>query len=114
MSSPLAKICTIVNVARASTFWPRKRHGTEYRQRPTLTWMSGPTVPRDQAASTKRFCGNGFSADRSTAWRTVNGAAPPSGRHDRCPATSVHQLIAAACIAASDVNSRPRQNESRT
>ena len=114
ISCPAVKICTIVNVERASTFCPMKRHGTEYRHRPTLTWMSGPIVARDHVASTKRLCGKGFSSPASTAWNTVSGLAPPNGRHEREPATSVHHTSAACCIAAIEVNSRPRQNESRT
>src|SRR6266536_2890148 len=56
-----------------------KRHGTEYRHRPTLTWMSGPTVARDQVASTNRRCGKGFSSLASTAANTLRGAALHAG-----------------------------------
>jgi hypothetical protein len=75
--------------------------------------MSGPTVARDQVASTNRRSGNGLSCSASTAWNTANGAAPPNGRQQRLPATFTHHSSAACCICATDVNSRPRQNESR-
>ena len=88
-------------------------HGTEYRLWPTLTWMSGPTLHRDHCASTNGLAGSGASVSFSTAANTAAGAAPSSGRHDRCPATSADQRTASACICSRLVNSRPRQNESR-
>jgi len=113
ISSPLQKTCTVVAVARASTLHPMNRHGTEYRLLPTRIWMSGPTVGRDQQACTNTVRGNGFSSASSTAWKTASGAAPSSGRHDRRPATLADQSTAARCICPSEVNSRPRKNESR-
>jgi hypothetical protein len=72
---PSWKICTTVIVERASNFWPMNRHGIECRHRPTLTWMSGPIVARDQVARTNRRCGKGFSSLASTALNTLRGAA---------------------------------------
>src|SRR5512144_2770277 len=89
------------------------RHGTEYKVLPTLTWMSGPTVGADQEASTNTLRGNGLSTAASTASNTERGAAPPSGRQDRVPATVRDQSRAACCIPSSEANSRPRKNESR-
>jgi len=89
------------------------RHGTEYKVRPTLTWMSGPTLHRDHCASTNGSAGSGLSRSCSAAANTAAGAAPSSGRHDRRPATSVHHRSAPDCICSMLVNSRPRQNESR-
>jgi hypothetical protein len=71
--------------------------------------ISGPTRADDQLASTNGAAGNGRNASRSTASNTAAGAAPSSGRHARAPATSAHQLNAAARIPASEPNSRPRQ-----
>ena len=88
-------------------------HGTEYRLCPTFTWMSGPTLHRDHCARTNGVFGSGASAPASAAANTAAGAAPSSGRHGRCPATSADQRAAPACICARLVNSRPRQNESR-
>jgi hypothetical protein len=76
--------------------------------------MSGPIFALDQVASTNGAAGNGASARCSTAANTAAGAAPSSGRHARWPATSLLQATASARIASSEVNSRPRQNESRT
>src|SRR3954466_12400402 len=76
--------------------------------------MSGPTRAEDQVASTNGATGNGSSAAASTAANTAAGAAPSSGRHARVPATSRLQRSASARIPASEPNSRPRQNESRT
>ena len=76
--------------------------------------MSGPTRAADQVASTNGATGNGRNADASTAANTAAGAAPSSGRHARAPATSRLQRSASARIPASEPNSRPRQNESRT
>jgi hypothetical protein len=88
-------------------------HPTEYRLCPTFTWMSGPTLHRDHCASTNGDAGSAASAFFSAAANTAAGAAPSSGRHGRCPATSADQRTAPACICATLVNSRPRQNESR-
>ena len=76
--------------------------------------MSGPIFAVAQVASTNGPAGSGRSASFSTAPNTAAGAAPSSGRHARCPATSSDQRAASACIASSDVNSRPRQRLSRT
>ena len=67
---------------------PISRHGTEYRLLPTLTWMSGPTLHRDHSpARTGRAAA--APARRPRRRRTPPpGAAPSSGRHARCPATS--------------------------
>ena len=89
------------------------RHGTEYRLLPTLTWMSGPTLHRDHSASMNGSGGSGARRSSSAAANTAAGAAPSSGRHARCPATSVHQRTASACICSRRVNSRPRQKLSR-
>jgi hypothetical protein len=89
------------------------RQGTEYSVLPTLTWMSGPILPVDQEASTNGLRGSGCSAWASTAANTEAGAAPPNGRHWRCPATSRHHTRACCCMCCSDVNSRPRQKLSR-
>jgi hypothetical protein len=102
----------MVAVERASRVLPRCFHGTEYRLWPTFTWMSGPTLHRDHSESTNGVLGRGASFSFSTAANTAAGAAPSSGRHDRRPATSVHQRTAPACICSRLVNSRPRQNES--
>jgi hypothetical protein len=75
--------------------------------------MSGPTVGFDQDASTNTLRGSGFSSSASTASNTDSGAAPPSGRHERRPATFSDQSRAASCIASSEANVRPRKNESR-
>ena len=101
--------------ARASTCCPISRHGTEYRALPTLRWQSGPIGPVDQVASTKSLGGNGFSAAASTASNTDTGLAPsndavgPDVRDLPAPASAPRPAS-----AASEVNSRPRQNESRT
>ncbi len=113
MRSPLWKTCTMVWVERTSTFFPMNCHGTEYRVRPILMWMSGPTVARDHFASTNVRLGSGASASFSFASNTTAGAAPPSGRHCRCPATSTDHRSAARCICSIEVNSRPRHHESR-
>jgi hypothetical protein len=76
--------------------------------------MSGPTLPVDQVATTNRLRGNGFRAAASTAANTAAGAAPSRLGCRRAPATSTDQSRASCCIASSDVNDRPRQNESRT
>jgi hypothetical protein len=88
-------------------------HGTEYKLRPTLTWISGPTLHRDQSASTNGDTGSGASRSFSAAANTAAGAAPSSGRQRRCPATSAHQRTASACMCSTLVNSRPRQKLSR-
>lgn len=93
---------------------PIRAHGTEYRAEPTLTWMSGPTLPVDQVASTNSVTGSGFRVGASIAAKTAAGAAPVSGRHDRVPATCRDQPAASSCIASRLVKVRPRQNESRT
>ncbi|MBB5128151.1 hypothetical protein [Streptomyces griseoloalbus] len=76
--------------------------------------MSGPTVAVDQRASTNGVGGRGSSSAASKASNTVIGAAPPSGRHFRRPATCRLQVTASACMCLIELNSRPRQNESRT
>lgn len=81
--------------------------------RPTLTWMSGPTTAVDQRASTNGVGGNGSRVSASTASNTAMGAAPCNGRHCRRPATFWLQVTASACMCSIEVNSRPRQNESR-
>ena len=73
-------------------------HGTEYNVRPALTWMSGPTLHRDQCASTNGDTGSGASRSCSAAANTAAGAAPSSGRQARCPATSADHRTASACI----------------
>ena len=88
-------------------------HGTEYKVRPTLTWISGPTLHRDHSVSTNGARGNGARAALSTAANTAAGAAPSSGRHDRRPATCMHHRSASACICVRLTNSRPRQKLSR-
>ena len=75
--------------------------------------MSGPTAGLDHDARTNGLAGNGISAAASTAANTAAGAAPSSPRCAHRPATSVHHVSAAACICATDVNSRPRQKLSR-
>lgn len=107
-------ICTVVAVHRACTRSPINVQGTEYRAPPTFTWMSGPTLPVDQLASTNGVLGSGARAGASTAANTAAGAAPPNGRQARRPATSRAHRIASARICSKPVNSRPRQNESRT
>ena len=114
ISWPLSKICTTVGVSRASTRRPMCCQGAEYSVLPTLTWMSGPILPVDQVASTNGRFGSDRNACASTARNTAIGAAPASGRQCRCPATSRHQAKACSRICCSEVNSRPRQNESRT
>ena len=108
------KNCTIVSVTRTSAVLPMCGHGTEYSTLPTRAWMSGPIFAVAHVASTNGSGGSGPSASFSAAANTTAGPAPSSGRHARTPATSVHQRSAAACICASDVNSRPRQKLSRT
>ncbi len=103
-----------VAVQRAWTCWPISGHGTEYRHRPTLMWMSGPTLATDQVASTNGVAGSARRAGASTVANTVAGAAPSRGRQARAPATSWDQRTASACIAARLGKVRPRQNESRT
>ena len=76
--------------------------------------MSGPTRALDQVASTNGAAGNACRCSRSTVSNTAAGAAPSSGRHARAPATSLLQRRASARIASRQLNSRPRQNESRT
>ena len=88
-------------------------HGTEYKARPTLTWMSAPTLHRDHPASTNGDAGSAASRSFSAAANTAAGAAPSSGRQCRRPATSVDHRSASACICSSDDHSRPRQDESR-
>jgi hypothetical protein len=80
----------------------------------TWAWMSGPIFAVAHVASTNGAAGSGRSASFSTASNTAAGAAPSSGRHARCPATSSDQRAASACIASSDANSRPRHRLSRT
>ena len=104
----------MLDVARASTRCPRCHHGMEYNVASTLAWMSGPTIGRDQDASTNPEVGSRRSVGASTAANTAAGAAPSSGRQDRAPATSRDHLTASTRIASRLVNSRPRQNESRT
>ena len=59
--------------------------------------------------------GSGCSASRlDRVEHRGRGARPPAAGTPARPATSAHQRAAAACICASEVNSRPRQNESRT
>ena len=89
-----------VAVERAWTCPPISRHGTEYSAGPTLTWMSGPTLPVDHVASTNGVAGSGPNAGASTAANTTAGAAPSSGRHDRTPATSFDQRTASVCITS--------------
>jgi hypothetical protein len=108
------KNCTIAAVSRTSAVLPMCCHGTEYSTRSTWAWISGPIFARAQVASTNGPAGSGRSACFSAASNTAAGAAPSSGRHGRRPATSADQRSASACICASEVNSRPRQNESRT
>jgi hypothetical protein len=43
---------------------PMYFHGTDYRHLPTLTWMSGPTLPRDQVASSNASPGSAIGAGR--------------------------------------------------
>jgi hypothetical protein len=76
--------------------------------------MSGPIFAAAQVASTNGPAGSGRSASFSTASKTAAGAAPSSGLHARCPATSADQRAAPACICSSDANSRLRQKLSRT
>src|SRR4051812_41012543 len=83
---PLWNSWTVVHVSRASRRCPISRHGTEYRLLPTLTWMSGPTLPVDHVANTNGLAGNGVSVSASAAANTAAGAAPSSGRHARVPA----------------------------
>ncbi|MFI9116986.1 hypothetical protein [Streptomyces venezuelae] len=52
----------------------------------------------DQRASTNGVGGNGSSSAASNASNTAIGAAPPSGRHFRCPATCRLQVTASACM----------------
>jgi hypothetical protein len=112
-SSPLWKICTVSAVERASTLCPISRQGTEYSARPTFTWMSGPTLPRDHTARVNGLLGSGASAPDSTVLNTASGAAPSRPRCARNPATFRHHSSAARCMASRDSNSRPRQYESR-
>ncbi len=76
--------------------------------------MSGPIFARAHVASTNGSAGSGRSVCFSTASNTAAGAAPSSGRHARRPAVSADQRSASACICSRLMNSRPRQNESRT
>ena len=76
--------------------------------------MSGPIFAVAHVASTNGSAGSGRSASFSAASNTAAGAAPSSGRHARRPATSADQRTASACICSRDVNSRPRQKQSRT
>ena len=108
------KNCTIVAVSRTSAVLPMCRHGTEYSTLSTWAWISGPIFAVAHVASTNGSAGSGRSASFSTVSNTAAGAAPSSGRHARRPATSSDQRAASACICARVVNSRPRQNESRT
>lgn len=80
---------------------------------PTLAWISGPTFAADQVASTNGCPGSAARACASVASNTDTGAAPPSGRNDRRPATSTHHVTAAAYISGSEVNTRSRQKLSR-
>ena len=105
---------TMVAVMRTSAVLPMCRHGTEYSTFSTRAWMSVPILAFAHMASTNGSAGSGRSASFSIAANTAAGAAPSSGRHGRCPATSRDQRAASACICARLVNSRPRQNESRT
>jgi len=89
----------MVAVDRAWTCWPINRQGTEYNAGPTLTWMSGPTLPVDQVANTNGVAGSALNAGASTAANTATGAAPSNDRHDRVPATSRHQRTALDCIS---------------
>jgi hypothetical protein len=108
------KNCTIVSVTRTSAVLPMCRHGTEYSTLPTRAWISGLIFAFAHVASTNGSAGSGRSASFSTAANTAAGAAPSSGRHARPPATSSDQRSAASCIWTRLMNSRPRQNESRT
>ncbi|CKR48148.1 Uncharacterised protein [Mycobacterium tuberculosis] len=76
--------------------------------------MSTPTVPIDQLVSSNALGGNAINACCSTASNIRRGWAPSKARKYRSPATSVLQVTAACCIWASESNSRPFQNESRT
>jgi len=76
--------------------------------------MSGPTLGRDQVASSNGRTGNGIRVSASVAANTAAGAAPLNGRLARRPATCSDQRSASACICSRLVNSRPRKNESRT
>ncbi len=87
--------------------------GMEYSTLATEAWMSGPTLHRDHSATTNGARGRAASAGFSTAANTAAGAAPSSGRQCRCPATSVHQRTASACIWVRLANSRPRHKLSR-
>ena len=85
----------------------------------TWAWMSGPIFAVAHAASTNGPAGSGRSASFSTASNTAAGAAPSSGRHARCPATSsrpagglgLHPLqrreLPAAPEAVADIRHRP-------
>jgi hypothetical protein len=75
--------------------------------------MSGPTLAVRHSARTNSPAGSGASVPFSAASNTASGLAPSSGRQARCPATPVHHRSPSACIWAREVNSRPRQNESR-
>ncbi len=77
-------------------------------------WISGPIFAVAHVASTNGSPGSGRSASFSTDSNTTAGAAPSSGRHALRPATSSDQRTASPCICGREVNSRPRQNESRT
>jgi hypothetical protein len=104
----------VVAVERAWTCSPIRRHGTEYNAGPTLTWMSGPTLPVDQVANVNTLRGNGFNAGASNAANTAAGAAPSRPGCARYPATSRHHTSAPSRMCSNDSKSRPRQNESRT
>ena len=108
------KNCTVAAVIRTSAVLPMCRQGTEYSTLPTRAWISAPILAFAQVVSTNGPAGSGGSAAASTASNTAAGVAPASGRQERCPATWALHRAASACICSSEVNSRPRQNESRT
>ena len=58
----------------------------------------GTDGARDQVASTNG-CAAASASPASAAANTDAGEAPPSGRHDRCPATSRHHATAASASA---------------
>ena len=81
----------------------RPGRGCRGRSSPSPTWPARTARPAAAAARPSR------------PRRTPRpGRRPSSGRHARPPATSADQRSASACICARLVNSRPRQNESRT
>ena len=107
------KNCTIIAVTRTSAVLPICRQGSEYSTLSTRACRSGPIFAFAQAATANGALGSGPSVSFSAASNTAAGAAPSSGRQDRCPATPVHQRSASACICPTVVNWRPRQKLSR-